>query len=278
MKVLFTFLLLLGLSPFIYAQEIDEFVTINTPLTIDLDEEEEERVAPKKKKRKKKVFYGLKTKKAFTRRGSGSRVEIETFYYLKDPQPLDPYVRDVYWFDYKRRQIKKSRQVDPNVGFILHGPYKRMVDGELSEEGIYYLGTKHGRWTRFNAQDVLVDKRKFYKGWPKESLARYYDKERTKLREIIPIEYGEKEGYYYYFFENGNVSVRGEYQVDQKVGQWIEYWPRRGRRKKIIQYPDDPYDDTFVPYTVKEWDKNGKLVYDLEVWERSVKYTIAGIN
>ena len=102
--------LLLSLPYFLVAQEIDEFVTINTPLTIDLDAEEEERVAPKAKKRKKKVFYGLKTKKAFTKKGAGNKIETEIFYYLKDPEPLDPYVRDIYWFDFKRRQIKKSRK------------------------------------------------------------------------------------------------------------------------------------------------------------------------
>ena len=275
-RILIAFILL---SPgFTFAQEVEEFVTINTPLTIDLEEEEEERVSPKAKKRKKKVFYGLKTKKAFTKRGSGDRIEIEVFYYLKKPQELDPYVRDIYWYDFKRRQIKKSRQIDPDYGVILHGPYKRMVDGNVVEEGIYYIGTKHGRWTRYNNSDVLMDKEKYYKGWPKESLASYYDKERTKLREIIPIEYGVKEGYYYHFYENGNIAVRGEYQEDQKVGQWIEYWPRRGRRKKIIQYREDPFNEKFTPYTVKEWEKNGSLVFDREEWEKSVKYSVASVN
>ena len=70
-------ILTLLISSVLYGQEIDEFVTINTPLTIDLDDEEEERVSPNTKKRKKKVFYGLKTKKAFTKSGAGNRVEIE---------------------------------------------------------------------------------------------------------------------------------------------------------------------------------------------------------
>lgn len=261
-----------------YAQEIDEFVTINTPLTIDLDAEEEERVSPKAKKRKKKVFYGHKTKKAFTKKGNGNRIEIQVFYYLKERLPLDPYVRDVYWFDFKRREIKKSKKIDPDYGVVLHGPYKRMIDNKVIEEGIYYNGMKHGRWTRYNNRDVLVDKRKYYKGWPKESLARFYDKERTELKEIIPVEYGQKEGNYYFFYKNGNIAVRGEYREGQKVGQWIEYWPRRGRRKKIIQYREDPYDDTFKPYTIKEWASNGKLVYDREVWKRQVKYSISSIN
>ena len=111
--------------------------------------------------------------------------------------------------------------------------------------------------------------------WPKESLARYYDKERTRIREIIPVEYGVKEGYYYYFYENGNIAVRGEYKDDRKVGEWIEYWPNRGRRKKIIQYREDPYNESFKPYTVKEWAANGSLVFDREAWQREIK---AGIT
>jgi len=31
--------------------------------------------------------------------------------------------------------------------------------------------------------------------------------ERKKLKEIIPIEYGERDGYYYLFHENGQVAV-----------------------------------------------------------------------
>ena len=260
----------------LFAQEEDEFITINTPLTVDLDEEEEEqRVAPKKKKRKKKVFYGIKTKKGFTKSGYGDNLQIETFYYLKDPLPIDPYVRDVYWFDFRRRKIQKSRRIDPDYGVILHGPYKRLIGDQVVEEGIFYIGTKHGRWTEYNRKDILVNKEKYYKGWPKESLARYYDKERTRIREIIPVEYGVKEGYYYYFYENGNIAVRGEYKDDRKVGEWIEYWPNRGRRKKIIQYRDDPYNETFRPYTVKEWAANGSLVFDREAWQREIK---AGIT
>ena len=217
----------------------------------------------------------MKTKKGFTKKGYGDNIEIETFYYLKEPVSLEPYVRDVYWFDFRRRKIQKSRNIDPDYGVILHGPYKRLVGDKVVEEGIYYAGTKHGRWTEYNRNDILVNKEKYYKGWPKESLARYYDKDRQKLREIIPVEYGVKEGNYYYFYENGNIAVRGEYQDDRKVGQWIEYWPNRGRRKKIIQYREDPFNDNFHPYTLKEWSADGSLVFDRETWQKEVRYDLS---
>ena len=40
---------------------------------LELDEETEEPIVRKKKKPRKKVYYGIKTKKGFTRKGSGQR-------------------------------------------------------------------------------------------------------------------------------------------------------------------------------------------------------------
>ena len=74
----------------------------------------------------------------------------------------------------------------------MHGPYKRMVGEQIIEEGIYYKGTKHGRWTEYDRHDILVDKRKYYKGWQKESKVKYYDDKQTKLKEVVPILYGKR--------------------------------------------------------------------------------------
>jgi antitoxin component YwqK of YwqJK toxin-antitoxin module len=243
-------------------------VDYTTPLTIDLEEEEEEVVAPKKKKRKKKVFYGMKTKKGFNRITRGKNVYIEFFYYLKEPAEIDSYVRDIYWFDFKKRKIIKTRKPNLKYCVMLHGPYRRInLDDEVLEEGIFYKGMKHGRWVsneKFYEYYVLKDKAKFIKGWPKESRVAYYDLERTQLKEVIPIEYGEKEGYYFKFHENGQIAAWGEYKFDHKVGIWNEYYndKRRRRRKRQVQYPDDPFDENFKPYISKEWDEKGRLLYD----------------
>jgi hypothetical protein len=61
----------------------DQRFTVDTPVNLDFRKEEEP-VDTKKKKVKKKVFYGIKTKKGFTRRGTGERVSFEIFYYLKN--------------------------------------------------------------------------------------------------------------------------------------------------------------------------------------------------
>jgi antitoxin component YwqK of YwqJK toxin-antitoxin module len=243
----------------------EDFTLIReTPLTVDLEREKElaeDSKKDKKKKRKRKVFYGIKTKKGFTRRGVGERVEVEVFYYLKVPQAPDPYVPNIWWYEPKKRDIR-STGFDPQRGILLHGPYKRMVGEQVVEEGIFFLGAKHGRWTIFDRNDILVDKRKYYKGWPKESLVRYHDSEREKLKEVVPFRFGQKEGVYHYFHENGQIAIRGEYREDVKVGKWTEYYPFRRRRKKEVQYTTDPWSDDFLPYISREWNRRGVLVYE----------------
>jgi len=249
------------------AQEPDEdgFTTISTPLTIDLDKNvEDETFTAKKKKPKKNFYFGLKTKKGFTTKGRGKSEDLILFNYLKTNQAVDPYVRDIYWYDTEQKKVKKTRRFDPKKGVLLHGPYTVRRADVILEEGIFYIGTKHGRWIRKTVKDILVDKEKYYKGWPKESLVRYYDPStRTKIKEIIPVEYGKKEGNYFYFFEDGSIAVSGEYKYNHKVGKWTSYYQKpRGRRNREIQFRKKPTNDKFVPYINKEWSKAGKVIYD----------------
>ena len=239
-------------------------VKYDSPLTIDLDGDEEVNVVaePKKKKKKKNVYYGIKTKKGFTRTVRGSNIIIEEFNYIKDHQQIDPFVRDIYWYSFKRRQLIKSRKVDAKYGVLLHGPYVKYANDQVVEQGIFYRGMKHGRWITLDRNDILQDKEKYYKGWPKESLVQYWDKDRKSLREIIPVEYGEREGNYYYFHEDGSIGAYGEFQFDSKVGIWTEYYPGTRRPKRQIRYGDDPFDDSFKPFIMKEWDENGRVIYD----------------
>lgn len=271
--IYYSFVVLFSLtSSLSYAQDQEEpeedilTTQYEVPLTVDLDGEEEgERYQLKKKKVKKKVFYGQKTRKGWTKSRSGNKVVWEQFFMLKEYQEPVPYVRDVYWYDYKDRKVVKSRKKMPDnkryVG-ILHGPYKKLLDDKVVEEGIYYYGVKHGRWMRWNKHDILQSKEKYYKGWPKESMVSYHNKEEKKIKEIIPVHFGEKEGYYYAFHPSGVSAARGEYQFDCKVGTWREYYDQTGRRKREIQYPKEPFDDKFEPYVVREWDERGKMIYD----------------
>ncbi len=255
------FLPIIGFSQ-VEDQGEDGMFTISTPITIDLGKEEEV-YEKKKKKKKKKVYYGLKTRKGFARKGVGSKATLELFNTLKVPQKPDPYVRDIYYYDTERRQIRKTRKYDPRKGPLLHGPYSKKIGGITLEEGIFYIGTKHGRWIRKDKKDILIDKEKYYKGWPKESRVSYYDAKRTKIKEIIPIEYGKKEGYYYYFSPTGVIAIAGEFRYGNKVGKWSSFYTnRRGRKIREIQYRKDPFNDKFKPYILREWNSKGKQIYD----------------
>jgi len=233
------------------------------PFTLLELDQNEEPIPTKKKKPKRKVFYGIKTKKGFTRKGFGDKMVVELFYVLKKPEKPEGFSRDLYWYDFTRRELRRTSVTafDPKKGVLAHGPYKKMNGDVLLEEGIFYKGTKHGRWMRYNYQNLVEDKEKYYKGLPKESLITYYDpNERTKIKEIIPIEYGEREGFYFYFHENGQIAVQGEYHWGERINDWIENYPN-GKRKKIITYPKEPFDKEEKPYVRKEWDEKGKETY-----------------
>jgi len=235
-----------------------------TPLTIDLEAMDDLDVLIEKRKKKPKanVFYGKKTRKGFTKTGFSKNIVIEQFRYLKEYEDPEPYVRDIYWYDFKKRKIIKSRKIDKSNAAILHGPYQKMIGDQVIEEGIFYRGTKHGRWTRWNKHNILQSKEKYYKGWPKLSMVAYYNRQEKQLMEIIPIQFGEKEGNYYAFHESGNLAAVGEFRFDHKVGIWREYHDHRNRRKREIIYSTDPFDDEFAPYISREWDERGKLIYD----------------
>ena len=248
----------------LFAQEDakpEERFTIDTPVSLDFKKEEEPINTKKKKKPKKKVYYGIKTRKGFTKKGFGDKVTYELFYYLKTPEKPQTFVRDLYWYDYTRREIRKTSTFDPTKGVLLHGPYEKKQGDITLEKGIFYKGTKHGRWMKYNRDSTLADKEKYYKGWPKESLVSYHDPGTyKKMKEITPIEYGEKEGFYYRFFENGKIAVAGEYQWDQPVGDWIENYPD-GKRKRIIAYPKEAFDEKIHPFIRVEWNDKGKEIY-----------------
>jgi antitoxin component YwqK of YwqJK toxin-antitoxin module len=270
MRKVSTFAIFLLTGCFAYAQDKKEvlgkegqftFETEKPFRLLELDEKTSEPIVSKKKKPKRKTFYGIKTRKSYTRKGFGDKTTIELFYVLKRQDKPTSFVRDIYWYDYTRREIRRTGNFDPKKGVLLHGPYKKMQGTIVLEEGIFYKGAKHGRWMKYDRHDMLDDKEKYYKGWPKESLVTYYDVvEHKKVKEMIPIEIDEREGFYFLFHENGNIAVTGEYKWDQKVGDWIENYPN-GKRKKIISYPKEPFDKEIKPFVRKEWDEKGKEIF-----------------
>ena len=239
-------------------------VDYDTPLTLDLQASQQTEIEPvkqKKKKVKKKVFFGIKTKKAFTRDIIRGQLVLELFYVLKEFEAPPEYARDYYWYDYKKKKIVNSIRVKKENAAVLHGPYKKMLGDQILEEGWFYKGMKHKRWMRYNKFDILQSKEHWWKGWPEESLLAYYDFNKTKLREVIPMHFGERNGEYWAFREDGSVAVTGEYKFNHRVGLWREYY--NGKIiKREVRYSDDPFNFEFNPYITKEWNSDGKVIYD----------------
>lgn len=249
----------------------EEFKTDTMPILDNADTIQKFLMNQKKKKKKpkKRVFYGYKCGKGFTKKGVGATQSYEIFYFLKKYHAPPEYAKEIYVYDGRKAEIVKLSAIDPKeLPFyrILHGPYKKYQGMNVVEEGIYFIGTKHGRWEtyRFNKKDTtnyLVTKFKYYKGFPKESKITYYDESnQSKVKEVIPYMNGDMTGTYYYFKENGDPLMHGEYKEGQKAGIWHEYFEDKNRKKREVQYPKDPRLDHFEPYIIREWDEHGTVI------------------
>lgn len=275
-KVLFL-LPFLFLSQLILAQEEEEtdpdssgvvdnvLLPTSTPILLftAVDDEENVKKKEKKKKKRKNFYFGEKTRRSLIKQNFRDQSEIQSFHYTQRTQEVDPYIRDIYWFDRKDRLIR-TKGFDPSKGYLLHGPYEKRIDDILAESGMFYYGTKHGRWMTYNAKNILLDKSNYYEGWPKASRVTYYNRAEQQIEKLTPVEYDLAEGNFYHFYENGQVAVLGEYKYGEKVGLWTEYWGNTGDkliRKREIQYQENPFTKDFRPFIRAEWDKEGNLVY-----------------
>lgn len=215
-------------------------------------------------KKKRNFYYGERTKKGFTRKDGRTSVTFELFNVLREPVKVDNYVRRIYYHDARKGEIVAVTGRGQTLERVLHGPYKRTVDENVVEEGMYHYGAKHETWMYQKTDSTLYDKRHYTKGWFRDSEIIYYDEDqKTKIKEVIPYQYGKKEGEYYLFFPTGNIAVRGNYEFDKKVGVWEEFHniPGVARIKKEIQYPPQFYLKNFNSYVRKEWNRNATPVY-----------------
>lgn len=220
----------------------------------------------KKKKAAKlaKVEYkGIQMEQRSVKYGSGDRANIEVFHVLKDVQPLNPYVRlaQTRWYDLKKKVLSSSLIKDKENARLLHGPYKKYVAGHLVEEGNYYMGTLDGRWVRYDNKYMLIDKQTWDKGFPSESQITYYDEAKTKIKEVLPVQYGIVEGEYLAFYDGGQLKETGKYEKGKKIGRWFEYYQYRAQRKTETQHAKTCWEE-FEPFLVKEWDEKGTLLFD----------------
>jgi hypothetical protein len=241
------------------------FPTIAPLLLFDEAKEKEEK-KEKKKKARKNVWFGIKTMKGGTRRSIRGQEYLEFFHYTDAERKPNPYIRDVYWFDPKEKAIRTEGFVQ-GQGYLLHGPYERLVNETVVESGMFFYGMKHKTWMVFDDRSVLLDKAHFSEGWPKESKISYFDESSRAIEKMIPIQYGLEEGNFFHFYENQQIAVTGEYRFGEKVGLWTEYWDTKNTkaiRKREIQYQEKPFTKEFRPYIRAEWDKDGNLIYRRE--------------
>lgn len=227
------------------------------------EEEKKDTIPDVEEKVKKNHFFGVKTKRAYTVNKINGRTVIEDFYILPEPVPVDPYVLQIFTHDPNRDQIRATRPNARQVDRVLHGPYKKLVNDQLVEEGMYFYGTKHQRWVSLTRDNMLVDKEHYHKGWYRDSEITYYDGDaQQQIRSVTPVQYGKKEGLYVYFFADGRIAMRGRYEFDKKVGIWEEFHNTSTPVvKREIQFAPDPFQKNFKSYIRKEWDVNSNLLY-----------------
>ena len=216
----------------------------------------------KKKEFNGKDYEGFPVEKQLIRQGSGSRRTFFEFYTLKQFQQPNPYQRNIFWYDTKTDRIIPALARDHQTNKILHGPYTKFLEQNVVEEGFYYLGAKHGRWEKYDKDFNLLDKEKYEKGFFAESKITFYDEKQTKIKEVLPKNYGKITGEYYFFNESGTLAEQGMMDDSVKIGQWIEYFPLGNKRKKETQYGKDCYDKSFEPYVLREYDEKGKLIFE----------------
>lgn len=238
---------------------------------LPLDQEKEEKKEKKRQKQNRRYFLGHKVQRGFVKTGSGERETIETFSYL--PEYIEPsaYAPEKYLFDAKKRKLYRTRgEADPAKYKVLHGPYKKEIGGQVVEEGYFYVGTKHLRWERYRRgeDEILLDKDHYEKGFQRDAVFTYYNGDQSKVREVIPYEFGKVQGMYYRFYENGQLEWSGQYEKGRKVGVWIKHYDFRGRRHSEYQYPKTAYEAPAEPYLLKQYDRHGKLIYEKDKMDK----------
>ncbi len=280
------FIVTLGFSGVLFSQENKIVLPYGNSLTRDtlpdlmFQPDSTLQKKRKTKKEKRAFFYGKKSRKGYTREGLEEKQVVELFYVLKKYEEPTSYIDELYVWDLSKAKVVKVRKeelVKLKNYKILHGPYTKYVGGRMTEMGIFHVGTKHGRWEKYKwekkwwepsaskyskaevLQPILIGKSKYYRGFQKEAKITYYDYDRKKVKEVIPSEFGEKTGDYYYFLENGQLLTRGHYGDGKKIGLWIEYFEDKNKRKRETLYPKDQWLDA-APVVMREWDARGNLI------------------
>ena len=187
--------------------------------------------------------------------------EINVVKFVED-ESLSAYAQEIWWFDPNQSRIVNSSIKDNKTAQICHGPFKKIVNNVIVEQGFFYMGTKDGRWETFGPENELETKVYYERGFLAGSSISYHDEAKKKIKQVVPNFYGKTRGNYFSFYPSGNLKEDGKFDDSTRIGRWREYYEfgTGGRLKKEWRYGKDKF-DTSEPILMVERDSQGKIIY-----------------
>ena len=218
----------------------------------------------KKKLVAKDEYVNIKTDRRLGQYGSGNRSTVEEINVVKfvEDESLNTYAQEIWWFDPNQSRIVNSSIKDNKTAQICHGPFKKIVNNVIVEQGFFYMGTKDGRWETFGPENELETKVYYERGFLAGSSITYHDDAKKKIKQVIPNFYGKTRGNYLSFYPSGNLKEDGKLDDSVRIGRWREYYEfgTGGRLKKEWRYGKDKFDAS-EPILMVERDSQGKIIY-----------------
>ena len=218
----------------------------------------------KKKLVAKDEYVNIKTDRRLGQYGSGNRSSVEEINVVKfvEDESLSTYAQEIWWFDPNQSRIVNSSIKENKTAQICHGPFKKIVNNVIVEQGFFYMGTKDGRWETFGPENELETKVYYERGFLAGSSITYHDDAKKKIKQVIPNFYGKTRGNYLSFYPSGNLKEDGKLDDSVRIGRWREYYEfgTGGRLKKEWRYGKDKFDAS-EPILMVERDSQGKIIY-----------------
>jgi antitoxin component YwqK of YwqJK toxin-antitoxin module len=218
----------------------------------------------KKKLVAKDEYANIKTDRRLGQYGSGNRSTVEEINVVKfvEDESLSTYAQEIWWFDPNQSRIVNSSIKDNKTAQICHGPFKKIVNNVIIEQGFFYMGTKDGRWETFGPENELETKVYYERGFLAGSIITYHDDAKKKIKQVVPNFYGKTRGNYFSFYPSSNLKEDGKFDDSIRIGRWREYYEfgTGGRLKKEWRYGKDKF-DAAEPILMVERDSQGKIIY-----------------
>lgn len=224
-------------------------------------------IASRKIKKKwvaKDAYVNIKTERRLGQYGSGNRSAVEEINVVKfvEDELISTYAQEIWWFDPNQSRIVNSSIKDNKTAQICHGPFKKIVNNMVVEQGFFYMGTKDGRWETLGTENELENKVYYDRGFFAGSSISYHDDAKKKIKQVVPNFYGKIRGTFLAFYPSGNLKEDGKLDDSVRIGRWREFYEfgTGGRLKKEWRYGKDKFDAS-EPILMVERDAQGKITY-----------------